>query len=369
MRGHLTRPRRAPEPVPTVKSTFAEIPGTVIDYADFGQPEPLAPAIPTGQRHIMFIDDESRLLWPQTSAAGNESRWTTFSASIPNGHVSGYDGAILWNDEVVYQSLWDINAYSFRLHERKNATVKRKHVVVEEVPVASILSLWSSNYYHWLLDCLPRLAVLNACGWVDTPIAVPRNMSAFQRDSLDIFAPGRRQVVCGPKQIQSSRIVWASSLDPIGYPSSRSSKWIRDTLQPIRERKPETQSVRLYIRRRVRGIANEDQIVPILTRFGFEMVEPEKLSFPEQVEMFSTASVVFGVHGAGMANAVVSRSGTLIIEVFQPGYVNLCTSRLLRSAGHKYFYMIGAATGRRRLGSNGPILVDPLELTAALEGI
>ena len=37
---------------------------------------------------------------------------------------------------------------------------------------AALLSPWSGNYFHWIVDSLPRLAVLQAIGFDDLPVIV-----------------------------------------------------------------------------------------------------------------------------------------------------------------------------------------------------
>jgi Glycosyltransferase 61 len=44
-------------------------------------------------------------------------------------------------------------------------------------------------------------------------------------------------------------------------------------------------------------------------------VELEKMSFSDQVRLFSRAQLVIGIHGAGLANMVFCRPGTTLVEV------------------------------------------------------
>ena len=48
---------------------------------------------------------------------------------------------------------------------------------------------------------------------------------------------------------------------------------------------------------------------------GFELVQPEELSFPEQVELFRSASCVLGEHGSGVHAAVFADPGTIVATV------------------------------------------------------
>jgi hypothetical protein len=51
---------------------------------------------------------------------------------------------------------------------------------------------------------------------------------------------------------------------------------------------------------------------------GFEIVQPENLSFPQQVEMFRSASCILGEHGSGMHGAVFAEPGSVVAVVRSP---------------------------------------------------
>ncbi len=51
---------------------------------------------------------------------------------------------------------------------------------------------------------------------------------------------------------------------------------------------------------------------------GFEIVQPENLSFPDQVELLRSASCILGEHGSGMHSAVFADPGTVVAVVRAP---------------------------------------------------
>ena len=80
---------------------------------------------------------------------------------------------------------------------------------------------------------------------------------------------------------------------------------------------------RLYVSRRRapvgrRRLANEDEIVTLLAKHGFEEVFAEEMTFEEQVKIFSQAAVIAGPHGAGLANAVFASRETCVVELMGP---------------------------------------------------
>jgi hypothetical protein len=79
---------------------------------------------------------------------------------------------------------------------------------------------------------------------------------------------------------------------------------------------------RLYISRSGRRrVLNEDALVQMLDRYGFEVVPDQPRPVAEQVALYQNASVVLGPHGASFANVLFCQPGTHLIELFAPGYV------------------------------------------------
>jgi capsular polysaccharide biosynthesis protein len=112
-------------------------------------------------------------------------------------------------------------------------------------------------------------------------------------------------------------------------------------------------------------------VVERLRGLGFTVVAPETLSFAEQARLFAGAEAVVAPHGAALANAVFCRPGTRIVELFAPGYVNVCYWALANQVGLDYRYLLarGVADGTGR--PTADLLVDPtaLEATLAAAGV
>jgi capsular polysaccharide biosynthesis protein len=249
---------------------------------------------------------------------------------------------------------------------RSHARLERaRHApVVGADRAATILSLWYDNYYHWLVDVLPRLAVLRAAGVPELPVVTPAQCTSFQDGSLrSLGITDRRLPFAGPRMTFDT-LVWPSGLDPIGFPTPRTAAWLRHAF--LEDLPPSSPRTRLYVRRSSRTIANAREVSDVLDRFGLDVVQPETLSFAEQVRLFSQAELVLGCHGAGMTNSVFARPGARIIELFQPGYINLSMYRLVRSAGMRYRYLVGRAAGPRRRGKDRDIVVDTVQLVSLL---
>ena len=66
-----------------------------------------------------------------------------------------------------------------------------------------------------------------------------------------------------------------------------------------------------------------------------------KLSIQEQAEIFGSADVVVGAHGAALTNLAFCQPGTRVVELFSPHYVNPCYRDLCVAAGLRHAAVIG----------------------------
>jgi hypothetical protein len=98
-------------------------------------------------------------------------------------------------------------------------------------------------------------------------------------------------------------------------------------------------SRRLFVSRRdaaKRRVVNEDELLAALATLGFEVIIPGALTFGEQVAAFSSADVVVGPHGAGLANAIFMPRGSTIVELHHADSALTHYKRLATLVGLRY---------------------------------
>jgi capsular polysaccharide biosynthesis protein len=74
----------------------------------------------------------------------------------------------------------------------------------------------------------------------------------------------------------------------------------------------------------------------------------EKLTFDEHVSLMSETQVIFGLHGAGLANMLFCSPGTHIIELSDPDFQDPGYYALACSLGHHYWHLKGEIAGERK---------------------
>lgn len=75
---------------------------------------------------------------------------------------------------------------------------------------------------------------------------------------------------------------------------------------------------RLYLSRQKadkRRVNNEDEVVCVLKKYGFNVINNEDYSFYEQISLFSNATHVFSIHGAGLTNMLFMNENSVVLEM------------------------------------------------------
>lgn len=86
-----------------------------------------------------------------------------------------------------------------------------------------------------------------------------------------------------------------------------------------------------------RYLMNKDEILPILKSYGFDICDTDGMSVWEQKALFESASVVLGIHGAGLTNMFFRHPNQcLIMELFPKGKYPIHYYWLARELGFEY---------------------------------
>jgi capsular polysaccharide biosynthesis protein len=252
-----------------------------------------------------------------------------------------YGGSVLTADNALLGDLspevWGIENHpifsTLRLPEVQHLPGRTAIAVTPEAP---------GNYYHWLIDLLPRFGLLKAAGggW-DAYARFLINGAGAHYEGASLTALG----------LPLDKILYVNAsdrfqIDHATIPSMEDSAkaiapWKVRMLRELRDTLPNGEHDsprRLYISRRsaaVRRVLNEDQLAPLLREADFEMIELELRPWLEQVRLFSNAEVILSPHGAALANTAFCRPGTLIAELATRGSFK-CYLRLASSAALHY---------------------------------
>lgn len=221
-------------------------------------------------------------------------------------------------------------------------------------------SLSGHVYYHWMIDLLPRLGILQSEG-VDLEsvdwFVVNSIQSSFQRETLMHLGLPMDKVIesdCYP-HIQANQLIVPSFPGHLDWVPKRTINFLRSHFlnkNPTFSEKPESDQApkhqpalkRIYISRKhaqYRNVLNESEIEAILIPLGFRTVHLEKMTVLEQAQMFAQAEIIISPHGSGLTNLVFCQPNTTVIELFAPRYLRTdywMVSQLLKL---NHYYILG----------------------------
>ena len=205
----------------------------------------------------------------------------------------------------------------------------------------------SDNYYHWLVESLPRWPILQAAGWREYDFVLLHNRPCrFQEETLDwLGVPAGVRLRCSKNFIhQFERLVVPAMPFAQRTIPSWVGPWLRSLVPPA-----PTGPEKVYLSRRDAGgrqLAGEAELEAALGGRGFVSLQPEQLSVAEQARRLGSARFVVGPHGAALTNMVFAPAGALVVEFFHPQHKNRCYENLAAACGHRYASLDGEATER-----------------------
>ncbi len=280
-----------------------------------------------------------------------------FRVRLRGARLAGVDSLLLTRNRRVFEE-----SHFAPEHVDASPTVAQRLPPARRLrgPHMTIATPWCYGHFHWLLDTLPRLALLPLDELPGVPVVVPAQMTDVQRESLArAGVPAWRVVEFEHDHLRFDELIWPSRVGRTGNPPRWVVEWLRARLAPHggdRRR-------RLYVSRADaarRRVVNEEEVAAALAQRGFEAIVPGELSLDEQLRAFAQAEAVVGAHGGNLANLFAAR-GAAVVELFAPGYVNACYYALSDVAGHDYWYLVGDASGADDLR------VDVRRLTAVVD--
>lgn len=288
----------------------------------------------------------------------------TFLAVIPGGRVWGRDGAVISPDNKL---LWDVSIY-FNVTGR---AIPESHPIFHmtklppvrerEETIAVLTSSSSDYYYHWLFDVLPRVHILRNQAMNNyTMIFSFKGLFPFQKETLAVLGISRGQIIACRRHfhLRANKLVVPSMVGYTGHMPRWTAKFLRNQFLPENSLDKLPGYERIYISRRnarFRHVLNEENVMAVLSKYGFKVVFLELMPFAEQVRLFLSAEVIVSAHGGGFANLVFCDPGTKVLECFSPNYISMHYWILSNHVNLDYYYLVGE--GERPADHMDPLLV------------
>ncbi len=266
--------------------------------------------------------DSTKFVFKQTEALTHQSYVWDYKPTPKRTRQLLY-GSILTDTHVLCT---DFESY----HIKKNFLTARKRTISQQ---KIVIAPWShyldgitfGGYYDFVILVAAKLCrikdVLPDDVFAEAVVSYPLFKTAYEQDYLSLlgFSPDR---------------IFDSRVDEVRFDRcilSNSGHWFYphpadiSALKKHIENKLDIQRTgqnRIYISRSGRRrVINEADVIVLLKKYNFAIIEDQPRSIAEQVAIYKNASFIIGPHGASFTNILWCEPGTYLLELFSGAMV------------------------------------------------
>jgi len=258
-----------------------------------------------------------------------------------------YGWGITAKNELIFDSIsnnsWIETYHPAWVAYKKN---KNKAVYYPEIISIRLIKGGEKNYWHFLHDLLGQVALARQ-NKIDAPILISK---AFSERGFFKMALQKSAVLASAKWIiQDKQYIKAGKAYFLQTKPNSMKQFfgVLDLLEVANSDKETKRKIFLTRNKsRIRFLNNSSRIEKIAQQYGFEIIDADTLSFPEQIQLFGETAYLIGIHGAGLTNVIFRLNAPLtVFELLPKDYIEPHYFWLAKGMGHKYLCQVGTKSG------------------------
>lgn len=215
--------------------------------------------------------------------------------------------------------------------------------------IAVLNARYSHNYFHWLVEILPRLVPLQRAG-IAADYYLVDCLTPFQQVVLAALGIKRHQLI-------QPHFKLLLAADEVILPSFPSPSCLREfagqLLHDLAADAPVSLPRRIFVTRRKTGtrmLSDEPAVERLLQAHGFQTHAMEDYSLAKQARLMREAEIVVATHGAGLSNLIFARPGTQVVELVPAERFNYaCYPKRTRFFGLHHQIVFARCPGRKQV--------------------
>jgi len=192
--------------------------------------------------------------------------------------------------------------------------------------VRPLINLSSNGFYHWLNEDLPHYLHLRE-KLQESITIVSRKRPSYVSDFLETNLIEYFEV---PRFVKCEALDFITNKSNVGWPHPKDISILREHFKPFF--KATIPGRKVYISRigESRSPSFEKDLIILLEKKGWIILNASKMSLRDQVAEISSAQFLAGIHGAGLSGVNwLSSSNTQLIEIGNDRFVR-CFQRLAK---------------------------------------
>lgn len=216
----------------------------------------------------------------------------------------------------------------------------------------------SQNFFHWFLDVLQKLEfidqsrdqILNFKYKIIIPNGYNNSYSKKSLEAFDLnfYYQEKNEIIISEQSILLPNIAPTGNYrknQVLKLSQRMKNHWTKNITNNLNNK-------RIYISRKNaqrRKLKNEDEIIPILKKYGFTILDFDKLNFEEQLKNILNSEILISIHGAGLTHMLWMNEKSKVLEIRARDNCNdNCYFTLASDLGHDYFYVIAEKTDPKK---------------------
>lgn len=313
-----------------------------------------------------------------------------YVATINNAMVYGGSNLVLADGEVICHDLYDVERdyTSEELHGRILIDPSHERIrwlLHDEAPeriamAAAFVDACAGNYAHWMTEVLTRIALFCAEErFRGVPIVVNDGLHKNIMESLFLVAGSEREIITlsvgSALAIDKLYLTSVAGYVPFdrrtskldghshGMFSPRAFESIRNKVNIfVGSGEEQGWPEKIFLRRDsgTRKITNGAELERLMVSRGYEIVEPEKLSFSQQVSLLKNAKAIVAPTGAAICNAIFCNPGTRVAVLMakHEDMIYRYWCNMLTPIGIEVSYVLGNIVENTGLGIHGDFAIE-----------
>lgn len=223
----------------------------------------------------------------------------------------------------------------------RNISYGKECVEDQETSSYTIFPLvhWYQSYYHWVIDYLPKLRILDIYEKETgnkPKILIREDAAGYRKESLELLGYSEDRILEWRDNdcIKSCALFTNHRKNPWEH-SRQDYNWLRENILDKvicgDKTNNNNNNKRIYISRQgqkdnknihnnERSVINFQPFRDLIESHGFRVIRAENYTIAEQVKIFNSADVIMSPHGAGLTNMVFAKD-PLVIELFPDSFV------------------------------------------------
>lgn len=229
---------------------------------------------------------------------------------------------------------------------------KREHSEAEsKSEIIFPLVYYYKSYYHWMVDYLPKLRILDKYKKEtgnEPKILIRKDPASYRQESLELLGYSPDRIIeWKNSDCITSRAVFTNHRKDQSEHSYQDYNWLRNKFfDKVDIEDNKYSGEKIYVSRQgekdgenmhnnERYVVNIQSFKDLIESYGFKIVQAEEYSLEEQIQLFHSAEVIMGPHGAGLTNMIFGKN-PFVIELFPDSFVIPLYSYLCDTLGFEY---------------------------------